>query len=126
MTNQRGTHLSDPGSSVHTTEPKHLWDYARALYKRRWIAAPAFLILFVAGAVNTLRETPRYEGRTQLEIESDTPKITKIDQMFQSDGSFMDDEFRQTQFRILQSRSLARRTIDAMQLWDLPKLGNGP
>jgi hypothetical protein len=32
----------------------------------------------------------------------------------------------QTQFRIMQSRTLAKRTIDLMQLWDAPRLGNGP
>ena len=41
------------------------------------------------------------------------------------DGCY-DDDFYQTQYRILQSRSLAKRTIDAMKLWDAPRLGNGP
>src|SRR5687768_760174 len=113
-------------SGHHAPEEKHLRDYVRVLYKRRWIILPLFLVVVVVGSVNTLRETPRYRGRVQLLIESDTPKVAKIDQMFESTGGYYDDEFRQTQYRILQSRTLAKRTIDAMQLWDRPRLGNGP
>ena len=38
----------------------------------------------------------------------------------------VNDDFYQTQYRILQSRTLAKQTIDAMKLWDAPRLGNGP
>src|SRR5262245_17708128 len=100
------------GAASHPAiEPKHLTDHIRVVYKRRWIVVPLFVIVFVVGAVNALRQTPIYQGRVQLLIESDTPKVARLDQMFQSDNSYYDDEFRNTQFRILQSRSLARRTI---------------
>jgi succinoglycan biosynthesis transport protein ExoP len=118
---------SGPSDGGHTaTEQKHVLDYVRILYKRRWIALPVFLVLFAVGAVNTLRETAVYQGKVQLLIESDTPKVAKLDQMFESGASYYDDDFRQTQYRILQSRSLAKLTIDAMKLWDAPSLGAGP
>jgi capsular exopolysaccharide synthesis family protein len=107
-------------------EHMHLTDYLRMLYKWRWIAVPVFLIVFVAGAVNTLRQTPIYEGHVQLLIAQDTPSIGKIDQMFQTGDSYYNDDFYQTQYRILQSRSLAKQTIEAMHLWNVPRLGNGP
>src|SRR5437763_16492589 len=37
-------------------EQKHVMDYFRVVYKRRWVAFPVFLILFVTGAVNALRQ----------------------------------------------------------------------
>ena len=112
------------GDSV--AEEKHIRDYVRTLYKRRWIAIPAFLIVFLTMSVNALRETPLYQGRSQLLIEKDAPNVASLDQMFQSQEGWFNDEFYQTQHRILESRSLARRTIDAMKLWDAPRLGNGP
>src|SRR5262245_48340565 len=112
-------------ASSHQLDDKHLMDYVRVVYKRRLIVFPIALIVLTIGVINTLRQVPVYQARTQLLIESDSQK-TKIDQMFQADGSYFDDEFRQTQFRILQSRTLARRTIDAMKLWDRPRLGEGP
>src|SRR6187455_1601581 len=107
-------------------EQKQAMDYFRVVYKRRWIALPVFLIVFVIGVVNALRQIPVYQSHTQLLIESDSPKVARLDQMFQSQSAFMDDDFYQTQFRILQSRSLAKATIDSMKLWDAPRLGNGP
>ena len=115
-----------PAASHPVPDEKHVMDYVRVLYKRRWIAAPVFLILFVVGAIGALRQTPIYEGRTQLLIEKDTPNVAKLDQMFDSQDGWYNDEFYQTQYRILQSRTLAKRTIDAMKLWDAPRLGNGP
>ncbi|CAN5704519.1 exopolysaccharide regulatory tyrosine autokinase VpsO [soil metagenome] len=107
-------------------EEKHIRDYVRILYKRRWIAIPAFLIVFSTMTVNALRETPLYQGRAQLLIEKDAPNVATLDQMFQSQEGWFNDEFYQTQNRILQSRTLAKRTIDTMKLWDAPRLGNGP
>lgn len=107
-------------------EEKHLWDYARIVYKRRWIALPAFLLVFCTMTFNALRETPLYRSQVQMLIEKDAPTVATLDQMFQSQEGWYNDEFYQTQNRILQSRSLAKRTIDAMNLWDAPKLGNGP
>src|SRR5262249_5397179 len=115
-----------PPVSHPALEEKHLMDYVRVVYRRRWIALPVFLVLFVIGAVNALRETPVYQARTQLMIQKDAPTVARLDQVFETQDSWSESDFYQTQFRILQSRMLARRTIDAMNLWSAPKLGNGP
>src|SRR4051794_24910081 len=107
-------------------DEQHLSDYFRVLYKRRWIALPVFLVVTAVGAVNTFRQTPIYQARIQLLIEKDSPKVARLDQMFQAQEGWYNDDFYQTQFRILQSRTLAKQTITAMKLWDAPRLGNGP
>src|SRR5438132_926684 len=75
---------------------------------------------------NALRETPIYQARVQMLIQKDAPNVARLDQVFESQNSWYDADFYQTQFRILQSRTLARRTIDSMNLWSAKKLGNGP
>lgn len=115
-----------PVRSESHGEEKHLWDYVRIVYKRRWIALPAFLLICGVLTFNSMRETPIYRSQVQLLIEKDAPTVSTLDQMFQSQDGWYNDEFYQTQHRILQSRSLAKRTIDAMNLWDVPRLGNGP
>jgi succinoglycan biosynthesis transport protein ExoP len=109
-----------------TPDEKHVMDYLKVVYRRRWIALPIFLIVFVVGAVNALREIPIYQARVQMLIQKDAPNVARLDQVFESQSSWYDSDFYQTQFRILQSRTLARRTIDAMNLWKEPKLGHGP
>src|SRR5215211_294513 len=114
------------GGSEYAPEEKHLWDHVRVVYKRRWLALPAFLLVFSVMAFNSMRQTPVYRSQVQLLVEKDAPTVTRLDQMFQSQEGWFNDEFYQTQYRILQSRSLAKRTVTAMNLWNAPRLGNGP
>ncbi len=100
----------------------HVLDYVRIVYKRRWIAIPALLLVFLVGALNSFRTTPLYEARTQLLIEKDTPKVASLNTMFQEQDGWYNDDFYQTQYRILQSRTLARRTVELMNLPKHPSL----
>ena len=88
-------------------DERHLMDYVRVLYKRRWVAIPAFLIVFAVGAINSYRKVTIYEARTQILIEKDTPKVGTLETMFQQTDGWYNDDFYRTQYRILQSRSLA-------------------
>jgi capsular exopolysaccharide synthesis family protein len=115
-----------PTGAATGPDDTQLMDYVRVLYKRRWIALPVFLIVFIIGTVNALRQIPIFQARVQMLIETDSPKVAKLDQMFQTQDGWVNDDFYQTQYRILQSRSLAKKTIDGMKLWDAPRLGNGP
>ena len=101
-------------------DEKHLTDYLRVLYKRRWVAIPTFLVILVVGAINTYRTTPIYEAHAQILIEKDTPRVSGLNDMFSQQDGWYNDEFYQTQYRILQSRSLARKAVKTMQLGDHP------
>jgi capsular exopolysaccharide synthesis family protein len=92
----------------------HITDYLRVLYKRRWVAGLMFLVVFVYGAVNSLKKTPIYEAGTQLLIEVETRRPTSLNSVLQDNSSWYDDDFYQTQYRILQSRALAWSTLQAM------------
>ena len=91
-------------------------DYVRVVYKRRWVAIPVFLTVFTIGAINSYRTTPLYQASTQILIEKDTPKVGDLSTIFQQNDGWYNDDFYQTQFRLLQSRSLARKTAEAMKL----------
>jgi capsular exopolysaccharide synthesis family protein len=98
----------------------HLLDYVRVLYKRRWTAAAVFLLVLLAATVHTFTATPVYEARTRLLIESDEPNIVAFKEVI--DQAQAESDYYQTQYNILQSRSLVRETIDDLQLWDSPLL----
>ena len=111
---------------VHQHEDeRHLMDYVRVVYKRRWVALPVFLAVFTVGAINSYRTTPMYRASTQILIEKDAPKVGDLSTIFQSTDGWYNDDFYQTQYRILQSRSLARKTAEAMKLDQHPALA-GP
>ncbi len=108
----------------------HVSDYLRVLYKRRWVAALMFLAVFVYGSVNSLKKTPIYEAGTQLLIDVEMRRATSLNAVLQDSGSWYDDDFYQTQYRILQSRALAWATLQSLGLATAPaesqRAGAGP
>ena len=116
MTPESAPRATAPYKVNHVEDERHLSDYLRVIYKRRWVAIPAFVIVFVIGAINSFRQTPIFESRTQILIEKDTPKVGNLNTMFQENDGWYNDDFYQTQYRILQSRSLARKTVEIMNL----------
>jgi polysaccharide biosynthesis transport protein len=115
-TPESSTRAAAPSKVHHVEDERHISDYLRVIYKRRWVAIPAFVIVFVIGAINSFRQTPIYEARVQILIEKDTPKVGNLNTMFQETDGWYNDDFYQTQYRILQSRSLARRTVELANL----------
>lgn len=102
----------------------HLMDTVRTIYRHRWIALTTFLVLFLGAAIRTFTTTPTYEGQVQLLLDPSNPNVMKFQEVNQ--GSYLYEQyFQQTQVNILRSRGLARRTIEALKLWDAPELGGG-
>jgi polysaccharide biosynthesis transport protein len=108
------SHPSSPsrGSARHSWHPT---DYLRVLYKRRWVAIPGFLLIFLTGTIDSIRTVPIYEARTQLLIEKDARRATSINTVLQDQESYYNDDFYPTQYKMLQSRTLAARTVEALE-----------
>jgi capsular exopolysaccharide synthesis family protein len=95
----------------------------RVLYRRRWIAATAVALVLLAVTVQTFTAVPVYEARTRLLIDADTPNVVEFKEIVEPEGGTF--EYLQTQYKVLESRTLARRTIDALGWWDHPEFGGG-
>ena len=102
----------------------HLGDYVKALYKRRWIAVTVFLVVFISAVVYTFTATPIFEARTQLLIEIADPNVVAFKEVIEE--GLPNPDYYQTQYNILRSRALARRTIDSLGLWNSPLLVGAP
>src|SRR5215467_7019944 len=97
----------------------HLSDYLRVLYKRRWPALTVFLIVFVGTCIFTFTATPIYNARVQLLIEKENTNVVTFKEAVEQNQ--LTDDYYQTQYKILQSRALARRTLDSLNLWHFPE-----
>ena len=102
----------------------HLVDYARVLYKRRRAAATVFVLVFLGATVYALTATPIYEARTRLLIESGQPNIVAFKEVIEQAQA--ESDYYQTQYNILQSRTLARSTLDRLGLWNNVHLSAPP
>ena len=94
----------------------HYGDYLRILYRRRWTVVLAILVVFVYGAFQTLRKTPIYEATAQIMIEGENRRSSSLSSVLDQQASWYDEDFYQTQYRILQSRALAWRAAQSLGL----------
>ena len=101
-------------------EEPHLFDYARVVVRRRHVAIAVFVAILLVSAVYSFTATPLYEGRAQLLIEADNPNVVNFKEVIDEAQSRQD--YYQTQYKLLQSRSLAKKTIESLQLWDNEEL----
>ncbi|MBI5582473.1 MAG: GumC family protein, partial [Deltaproteobacteria bacterium] len=106
-----------------TTEGKevHLMDYWRVLIKRRYIALTVFLVCLTVAAIYSFTMTPIYRATVQLLIEKSTTNVLSTQELLAIDTSGTD--FYQTQYKILESRSLAREIIARLKLFQNPEFG---
>ena len=104
-----------------TPEPReiNLRDYWHILLKRRWIIIIFFLVLVTTVAIQSLTMTPVYRATAQILIEKATPALLSGQEIVAIDTSGQD--FYQTQYQILESRSLAREVIKRLNLAQHPE-----
>jgi succinoglycan biosynthesis transport protein ExoP len=121
-------HTAPPGygygsNVLGDAEEVHLRDYVRVIYKRRWTAVTAFLAVFVSVTIYAFTATPIYESKVQILIEKENANVVSFKEAFEQNQ--ITDDYYQTQYKLLQSRALARRTIETLQLWNHPQFKPG-
>jgi succinoglycan biosynthesis transport protein ExoP len=116
--------LPDPAElSAEQPVETHLWEYVHVVLRRRNLVLVAFLAIVALTTVKTLLTQPVYEGVTSVLIERADPNVLSFKEVQQAEAGR--DDYYQTQYKLLQSRSLARRTIETMNLLNDPEFG-GP
>jgi succinoglycan biosynthesis transport protein ExoP len=116
--------IQSPSTGLLSGRDVHLLDYVRVIYKRRWIAITAFLLVVGSVTVYTFTAIPVFEAKTRLLIEAEDQNIVNFKQVIEEDQTKAD--YYQTQYNILQSRALARRTMDSIKLWDTAPFHGSP
>lgn len=111
------------GAPSSPTGERHLKDYVKIIYKRRVLVASTFLAVFAASVVYVATAVPRFEARAKLLIEADQPNYLNIKEVY--DPMSNRSDYYQTQYDLLKSRALARRTLDHLKLWNTPPFGGG-
>jgi capsular exopolysaccharide synthesis family protein len=106
------------GYGYPNEETSHFWDYWRVIARRRWTIITTFLVLVLAVTLTSFTTRPTYRATATLRIEKDQPRIVKFEEVVKEDPQ---QDYYQTQYRILQSRSLANRVIGLLQLDQHPE-----
>jgi capsular exopolysaccharide synthesis family protein len=96
-----------------------LRDYLRILRKHRWLIATIVLVTVTLVTIVSYRMAPVYKAVTRLEISGESPEMANLQQLLTVLPT--DEEFLQTQVRILTSDDLALQTARALRLHEKPE-----
>lgn len=91
--------------------------YLQILRRWRWVIAGVTVAAVILGLVVTLLMTPQYTTAATVEISREADKVTDIKEVSRDEPA-ADQEFYQTQYGLLQSRSLAERVASQLNLVD--------
>jgi succinoglycan biosynthesis transport protein ExoP len=89
-------------------------DYLRVLIKRRWLIITIIAVVMVTATIKVFRAVPIYEATTRLIIDKESPNVVSIQEVMAIDASGTD--YYQTQYKIIESRSVARKVIRQLHL----------
>jgi uncharacterized protein involved in exopolysaccharide biosynthesis len=97
-----------------TEQQIDLRDYLRVIQKRRWTIITFFAIVVITVAIYSFTATPIYEATTRLIIDKENPNVVSIQEVMAIDASGTD--YYQTQYKIIESRTVAREAIKRLHL----------
>lgn len=93
----------------------HLLDRLAVIYRYRTIAISVFILTALAVILQSYTAVPLYQARARLLIEDE--RSTAVPGLNQESQYYEDPEpYYQTQYKILQSRDLARKVVQKLKL----------
>ncbi len=108
--------LSGPAA---TNDISMIRRYLRIALRWRYVILGAVAACFLLGLIATLLMTPQYTATATIEISREANQVTNF-QGVERETSVADQEFYQTQYGLLQSRSLSERVATQLRLVDDP------
>ena len=104
-----------------------LRNYFRVFIKRKWLVAAVLLSVLSAVALQTFTMVPIYRSTAKVRIDPESSSILPYQEMMASSESYlMTESYLRTQYRILESRALARRVIKRLDLLNRASFNKDP
>jgi succinoglycan biosynthesis transport protein ExoP len=98
-----------------------LLDYWRIAVKRRWIIFSITLLILILTAIGTWGSPPIYRASINIQIDPEQTAILPFKETMDRGSNFAESqEYLQTQFKVLSSKTLADRVIRSLKLESNP------
>lgn len=113
--------FEDDQAALWSEEPQEapafdLASYWRLALKHRILILGCFLGALAIGAALTLLMTPIYTATATLQIDREAARVVTSEDVTPRENMAMGEEFFQTQYGLLRSRSLAERVVESLGL----------
>src|SRR5271170_6355097 len=106
--------LLEPYQIEEAVEGPDLRAHWRTMQKRRWTILSILLVIFTIVLIVTCKEKAIYRADALLEIQKENANIPTVQELFQLEN--VSDNYLETQYKVLQSETLARRVINELHL----------
>ncbi|HEV8383777.1 MAG TPA: polysaccharide biosynthesis tyrosine autokinase [Candidatus Acidoferrales bacterium] len=103
-----------PVPTIEMEAAPDLLAYWSVLRKRRWMVLTVFVIFVGIVLLGTLKQKPVFRSRGLIEIQKENPEILTVKEMFELEN--VSDSYLESQYKILESDTLARRVIAQLGL----------
>lgn len=100
--------------NAYLEEEINIRAYLEVLLRRKWIIISCLVVSIVAVGIATLMMERLYIATATIEISPEDPKIAPFQEVGESGARKVD--FYQTQYQLLQSKTLAKQVIDSFKL----------
>lgn len=98
-------------------EDSQITQYLAVIRRRKWVVAALVLAGILAAIAYTFIATPLYRATTTVQIQRESARVVDIDDV-EPQSAVSGTEFYQTQYGLLQSRSVAVDTARRLRLAD--------
>src|SRR6516164_3076961 len=106
--------LTEPYQTEEAVDGTDLRAYGRTIRKRRWTVLSIVLVIFTIASIMTWKQKPIYRANALVEIQKENANIPTVQELFQLEN--VSDNYLETQYKVLQSETLARRVITQLHL----------
>jgi polysaccharide biosynthesis transport protein len=107
---------------VYLHEPEeddsiNLLDYWRVIVKRRWTILTVATAVLVVTAISTWKATPVYRSTIKIQIDPEQANVLPFKDTVEPTATYaQSQDYLQTQFKVLESNTLAARVIRSLDL----------
>ncbi|MFQ5874773.1 MAG: GumC family protein, partial [Dehalococcoidia bacterium] len=106
------------GEEFYAEAEVHLREYWYVILKHRWLIGAVAVTVVAVSAIGSFLQTPQYKATALIQV--DRGKINLVQEVMVEDIRAGYREFYGTQQRVLKSRTLARRAMDHLRIWQHP------
>jgi succinoglycan biosynthesis transport protein ExoP len=100
--------------SASFDQPIALAVYWRMLLRRRWTILTIVAVITTLVAIVSFKTKPVYRATARVQIDSETPQIDSLQQLYQQMPT--DEDFLRTEIQVLKTDQLSWRTIEQLGL----------
>src|ERR1044071_7480451 len=114
----------EAAEAVFHEEKVNLRHYWHVVLERRWLVVTAFFSVFALCLIYLFKTQRIYQATARLQIDRETDNVLNIKDVFAVDGR--EQDYLQTQYKNLQSRSLIGAVVAKLKLDKDPRYASSP